>query len=191
LIMACINGNLEEVKKIIENDSHSLEEIIDGWSLLHIAVINNKLEIIKLLLDYGKMNINIKNPKNGYTPIYLACQMGYKMILEELIKHQADINSITNDGYTPIEIACSNDYCNIVECLLNEGANKTINTEKEYKLLHIAVENNNISLVKLLLKNNQININIKDSSNWTALHIASRDNYYDIAQYLIRDYHAD
>ena len=146
LIEACINGNTKELDSIISTiDNENLDMLVDGngWSLLHIGVIKNKLKIVNYLLENG-MDVNIKNIDNGYTPFHIACQNNSKPILEILMQHGADKNAKTNDDHSGIEIACSNNNNEIVKYLLDNNVDVRLDTNKEYKLLHIAVVNNNL-----------------------------------------------
>ena len=47
------------------------EKKCDGFSVLHIACLNNHFEIVKVLIENGNLNINIKND-SGQTPLHLA-----------------------------------------------------------------------------------------------------------------------
>ena len=51
----------------------------DGWSALHLAVANNRLSTIKLLISFGA-NINTKN-NNDMSPLDTAKFFGYHDII--------------------------------------------------------------------------------------------------------------
>jgi len=188
LHIVCMNGDIQQLNTLIHEEKVDLnEKTIDGWSALHIAVSNNKIEIVKCLLDHG-VDKNIEN--EDYNPLYIASQNGFNDIVKLLVEYGADINKLTN-GWSAIQIACSNGHYQTVEYLLNQGANIHLKTAEEYKLLHIATEENNLCMVELLLKQGHVNVNTKNAGGWTALHIVARENFYGLARYLIKYGHAD
>nr|XP_054768451.1 E3 ubiquitin-protein ligase MIB2-like [Lytechinus pictus] len=66
----------------------------DGYNVLHIAAVNNHVEVMKSLLaieDNG-LCIEAKNSE-GQTALHLASHEGYSESIEYLISLRADINS--------------------------------------------------------------------------------------------------
>jgi len=188
LHIVCMNGDIKQLNNLINEEHVDLnEKTVDGWSALHIAVSNNKYEVVKCLLDHG-VDKNVEN--DNYSPLYIASQNGFNDIVKLLVDSGADINKLTN-GWSAIQIACSNGHYQTVEYLLSQGANIHLKTTEEYKLLHIATEENNLCMVELLINKGHVNINAKNSGGWTALHIVARENFYGLAKYLIRYGHAD
>ena len=89
LINACQLGFCKIAKLLIENDASLNLQDVDGNTALHWAVINNKTDIVQMLLDDKRCILNIKNRK-GMTPIALAFQGNHldiaKMISDEMTK---------------------------------------------------------------------------------------------------------
>lgn len=127
LVTACRNNDLDfltESQQLArrvdylfsnKNKDSKLEESI---SLLHIACIENKPEVVKLLLERGA-NPDIKLPKSGLTPIELVCTN--KQVHPELVEvlasylfaHRLEVNashSVTAANYpkdfTLLQLAC-------------------------------------------------------------------------------------
>ncbi|ORX59112.1 ankyrin [Piromyces finnis] len=188
LHILCMNGDIKQLNKLIDEGKVDLnEKTVDGWSALHIAVSNNKYEVVECLIHHG-IDKNIEN--DHYSPLYIASQNGFNDIVKLLVDHGADIDKVTDD-WSAIQIACSNGHYQTVEYLLSQGADIHLKTIEEYKLLHIATEENNLCMVELLLNKGHVNVNAKNSGGWTALHIVARENFYGLAKYLIRYGHAD
>lgn len=62
------SSNAEEIKKSINFDLRNHHRKNELRTALHLAVNNNDIEIIQLLLDNQKIDINSKD-ENGSTPI--------------------------------------------------------------------------------------------------------------------------
>ena len=95
---------------MIINDPYLEQEYIqnknyrdtENNSNLHIAVINNSIELVKYFLNKN-YDINQIN-KNGQTALHLACELGYENIMNLLIEKGADINIKDNKGRKPLDI---------------------------------------------------------------------------------------
>lgn len=63
----------------------------DGNTPLHVAVQNNAIEIIKVLLDHKNVKINKRN-EESHSPLYLACFNGNPDIIKILIEKGAKLD---------------------------------------------------------------------------------------------------
>lgn len=72
-------------------DTNINEENSTGCYLLHFAVDDGLTEIAKLLIDRGKMPINMLD-HHGWSPLHLAAGHNYLDSLKLLIKNGADVN---------------------------------------------------------------------------------------------------
>ncbi|KAL9488088.1 hypothetical protein ACSS6W_000365 [Trichoderma asperelloides] len=70
-----------------------------GWSPLNFAAARGNAEMVRLLLDTGRVDVNV-NPEDGQPPLAAAAVKGYKDVFDLLISHP-DID---------IEITLSCDY---------------------------------------------------------------------------------
>ena len=165
-------SSISSLSKIIESkDYKKIEEVIkkniskinnlnkNGFSPLHISVINNNIKLIELLLKYGA-NPNIVSKKNKQTPLHLA-YLNYrnnsKNIIKLLIDHGANDNILDFNNKKP------SDYKNI---------NNLKNKEKNIS------SNNNIIKIKKEIKKNGYKgntYNLKDSKD-NSLVVITMDN---------------
>jgi ankyrin repeat protein len=114
-IELCENGQLEEIKKIIEKLPRS--DIMDcyGTTPLTGAIIHNQIQIVKYLIEAG-FDIDEKGA-DGYTPLTEACHLNYTSIVKYLLGKGAD-KELTNDhGEKAIDIAIKNGNTEIIELL--------------------------------------------------------------------------
>lgn len=122
---------------------------------IFIAIQNNNLEAVKLLLSYGA-SVNVKN-LNLETPLHQACTNinsstnNYPEIVEILFKHGADIEAKTSGDYTPLHCASSHGALDIVKILLQHGANVNALTWKNELPLDLAKCYKYIDVVEFLI----------------------------------------
>ena len=76
-------------------------KIINGGSLLHIAVVYNCFNVVSFLLEECS-GIDVKD-NNSQTPLHLACLSGHIQITHYLIQHDADLYAVDKYGYAPYE----------------------------------------------------------------------------------------
>ena len=129
-----------------------------GNSYLHLAVIYQLDNIIKLLLKKG-ININLQN-NNGNTPLHFAYNTGDIKFIALLIENNADLNIKNNDGLIPEEIRKDslNDNIN-----LNKNLDKS-NNSNDIKANDYNNNNNEEYDNTLLSDKNKINKTIQ--MNW-------------------------
>jgi len=90
----------------------------DKVELLFTATKHRKIDIIKFLLEYCNVNVNIK--QSGKTVLHLACENNNKELVKFLISNNADINLSTDEGKTPLYIACEKDNKYIVKYIIKK-----------------------------------------------------------------------
>ncbi|KAF0976403.1 hypothetical protein FDP41_004302 [Naegleria fowleri] len=116
--------------------------ILKQLTPLETACYNGHLEIVKVLLEFPRIDVN----RSVDCPLYYACEQGHLEIVKLLLQAK-DVD--VNKG-TPLYAACKNGHVEIVKLLLNvEG----INVYKCYPL-QIALENRQMEVLKVLLVHN-------------------------------------
>eukprot|EP00053_Salpingoeca_punica_P008260 m.74593 g.74593 ORF g.74593 m.74593 type:complete len:953 (-) comp14519_c0_seq1:63-2921(-) len=73
-------------------------------SALHIAVLYNRLDIVRLLLETYKVDPN-RTDRNNRTPLHIACMRGFAEICQMLMHNGADTALRDRGGNTPEELA--------------------------------------------------------------------------------------
>lgn len=74
-----------------------------GDTPLHIAVVQNDLEAIELIVDAGG-DVNATD-EEGYTPLHEAVEQGNDSAVHLLLRLGASVNAKKNNGYTPCDLA--------------------------------------------------------------------------------------
>ena len=159
------------------------------------AVCENKLEVVKELLNSKKIWINRRNEDDdGFTPLHGACLKGYgemvKLLLENAIskKNTIHLNSFDCNGCRPIYYAIKGNHIDIVRQLIDleiVEVNCIINDEGNTSL-HFACQIGELEMVQLLLEK-KANINAVNDYGDTPLHVAVYKDHKNIVKLLISE----
>ena len=84
------------------------QDITNGLCALHQIVIKNKIEIVKMLINYGA-NINIQD-YYGNTAVHYCISEENIEILQLLLQYDPNLNLIDIDGNTPLHLYLKNSY---------------------------------------------------------------------------------
>ena len=155
-------------------------------TLLMYACLYNDIKLIEMFINKKSINCVDKNGKNAL--FYLLSKQNTSPtfdketanIIRLLIKNGININCISKFEQgnkifkqSPLSLAANNNYFISFQELLNNGANLNFITEpEEDTILHIAVKKINHELIKLILKSNNINLEIKNKEGKTARDLA-------------------
>jgi len=127
---------------------------------LHLAVIQQNLEAIRLLIKKG-MPINSVN-KDGNTALHLAYYLNFVDIINCLLAFNADVNIKNNKGLIPEEITPTNDISKIagfdVSMNLEVTYDDELKFDKKYKTMEVNHSIKRIIQKKNSNKNNNNNI---------------------------------
>lgn len=76
----------------------------DGYTALHLAALNNHVEVAELLVHHGKANMDLQNV-NLQTALHLAVERQHTQIVRLLVREGANLNIPDKDGDTPLHEA--------------------------------------------------------------------------------------
>jgi ankyrin repeat protein len=145
-----------------------------GCTLLHIAVLSKRIDIVKNAIT--DTNINLKDIY-GESPLFKAAMCGYHKIGEELIKHGADVNLINLDTQSPLMAASRSNKPKMIELLLKNGADPNYQDSHKLNALINALKWKYHQTVSALIEGGA-DVNSKDNRDMTCLMIVclSRDH---------------
>ena len=116
------NNDINLAEKIIADDIFAVNgQNHFGLTPLHIAVKNNNLSFVELLLKSGA-DIDSEDNK-GRTPLFYAIAEKNLTITKYLILNGADYEYSTRFGFQPIHQAAKSGALNILKFLINLGVN--------------------------------------------------------------------
>jgi ankyrin repeat protein len=156
----------------------------DGNTSLHLATVNDCIEIVKLLLEKGA-NIEAKD-SNDLTPLHCASLNGNLKLVKLLLEKGANIEAKDIYDLTPLHRVVETGHIETVKLLLEKNANIEAKDSFNLTPLHRVVETGHIETVKLLLEKNA-NIEAKDSGGHTPLHHAAYHGHIEIVRLLLEE----
>ncbi|VEN51721.1 unnamed protein product [Callosobruchus maculatus] len=106
-VWAIKNGDLEQVKDIIEKKSVNVNEEVDGRPLILYAADYGQVDVIDYLITAGA-DVNSKD-KHGITAILAAIWEGHKDCVKLLLEKGAKREGVAPDGKTYLESAENNE----------------------------------------------------------------------------------
>ncbi|KAG4100466.1 ankyrin repeat-containing domain protein [Neocallimastix lanati (nom. inval.)] len=180
------NNSLELVKRYIEKGMNV--NFMDNYkrTLLHKAVLFNKFDIVKYLVNNEAININAQDI-NQYTPLLLAVEKSLINIAELLIKKSIEKDNTGNTlnimGNEIINNTNTNNGFGI-NCRNFFSFQNNINNQISKTPLYEASKNGSFDIVKLLVEN-KASLNKKASNGISPINIAFQNDYIDIVKYLI------
>ncbi len=201
---ACENGNLEVIKLLLEYNADPKARNNDGRTPLHAVCSNGDESIASLLMESDsadKFAMLNATDKGGWTPLHEACENFHFLLVELLLKNQADPNVKNFCGWTPLHAACKNGRESlatssfksprgngrdiVVKLLLLYEANPNAADFCGWTPLHEACKHGLVSIVKLLLQYGA-EPNATTKNGWTILHEASKFGHEAIITILLK-----
>jgi E3 ubiquitin-protein ligase mind-bomb len=102
------------LNKINQQEKHWLidEKKEDGFGALHLACLNNYYDVVKLFLENGYLNVNLKNA-NQQTPLHLAVERLNYDIVKLLLDFKCSPPACNQSNSTSVANLCANKLCNV------------------------------------------------------------------------------
>ncbi len=107
----------------------------NGDTALSVAIHENKIDLVKLILDKGA-DVNLlsfsNNYNNEYSPLMIAVENGNKEIVKLLIKNGADVNLVNSSSMSALMTATDDRHktaplkIEIMKILIHAGANPNL-----------------------------------------------------------------
>ncbi len=143
--------------------------------------------LIMIALNSGA-DPNAKN-QNGHSAFHFAVHIGNLAVIDVLIHHGADVNVFTNNnGFdrSPLHIAVIDQNLRVVKRLIFEGADLDAFDSNKNTPLHIAAAFGYRDIVRALLKEEHINIFLRNLSGKTSFDFAFEYQRLDIQALFLR-----
>jgi ankyrin repeat-rich membrane spanning protein len=149
LIKAAERGDLEELRRLVQQDRLLLDAEWTGRSPLTAAANGGRLEVVRYLLDEGT-DINLR-AVGWVSAIEAACKEGRLEVVSLLLARGASTRARQGD-LSPLMLASSKGHTEIVELLLAHGCGdidaQGLNGDEA---LHYACFNGRAGVVRALL----------------------------------------
>ena len=169
---AIMQGNAEEVQRLLAAGTEVDVRDNYGNTALHDAAFSGHLAIVTLLLEAGA-DVNVRN-EQGETALHKVVSTG----------HLERIASRKQGGAAVLQDAIHYNHSAIVNRLLAAEADVNVRNDRGETALHKAAWSANPAIVKLLLEAG-IEVNARERAGETALHRAARSGHSEIVKLLL------
>lgn len=163
---ACSLGNIDEVKRNIENKIVDINtpEKYEQFTGLHMACQHQKTQVIEYLLN-NNANVNCINGL-GETPIVLALKVDKKQHKKQTQLDPTDAENRNKTVKLLIEAGAD----------LDIGYSKDVDSKSKPKAIHCAVILGDCNIIRKLVTKSPALINQKDEFGQYPMHYASKYN---------------
>ncbi len=172
LLWACIRGQLEVARLLVERGADVNLAQGDGWTPLHAAVCDGNdaahIGITRLLLEHGA-KLEARNGI-GWTALHAAALKGNTATMGVLLEQKADVGAKDNTGGTALHIAAEQGRIEAVALLLDKGADAGVKDKTGKSPAERALANAYVPVVERLLASKQVSLQIENVAFADALH---------------------
>ncbi|XP_048245484.1 ankyrin-1-like [Haliotis rufescens] len=173
-------------ESLIIDNIHLHHNIVDGYTILHLAALSQNVKLMQSLLNYSTVNVHVRSVSE-FTPFLAAVATGNVDMMDILIAAGSDVNHQTFTGkMSALYLASSKNDIATVKYLLNHGANVDLKGMDDSTALHLAILVDHQNMVKLLIQNGA-RIDTKDPLGITPMHLACRAGNTEILNMLLEN----
>ncbi|XP_065333958.1 tyrosine-protein kinase Shark [Cloeon dipterum] len=112
-------GKNEILQRLIQENASVNCRDTAGYTPLHYAAQANLPLTVRILVQQGRANVQVRHPDTGWVPLHDAASRGNAAVVSELLALNAPSRPRSNDGQTPAEVAAANGHKRC-ESLLHE-----------------------------------------------------------------------
>jgi|GEM_PF-4510839 len=168
---AAREGQLTNVRSLLDKGYDVDARDSKGKSPLHEAVSNGHLDITKLLLERGA-NVDARESGGG-SPLHAAVSNGHLDITKLLLERGANVAARESGGESPLHAAVSNGHLDITKLLLERDAYLEAPGKYGVTPLGYAAKHGEFQSAQLLIRAGA-NINARSNGGITIMHLAAR-----------------
>lgn len=152
LLFAAAMGHRDTCSALICRGADvSHKDAVYGQSPLQLAAAHGHGEVVRLLLETGRVDPNIKS---GGSALHMAARLGYLQVARLLLEAGADPEiANTHTGETPLSQAAALGHIPLVSLLLQSGAKVEHGDNRGWTPLHHAVKHGRKRTIDVLLRN--------------------------------------
>lgn len=156
LVRAVVDGRINEVRRLLgagADPNATGPGVTTGTEdpLLLIALIRHRPMIALALLDAGA-DPDSRRTIGGQTALWWAASLGYRDVVDGLIRRGAGIDAGERHGPTPLVNACVAGEVEVVRMLLAAGADPSARVSDGRAVLDLAVRGGRPEILAMLLE---------------------------------------
>ncbi|NXM71702.1 ANKE1 protein, partial [Serilophus lunatus] len=190
-LLQCVHQrDKDQIEKLVQKGFPNLinyTEPKEGYSALHLASIKNDTDMCRFLLEQGA-HPNIHD-QMGRTPAMRAAELGHEVVLELLVKANADMTAVDNEGkgilFYCLSPTTRHSHC--MQIALEYGADvNNSTTEGRSLLLYASEQACDVKEMCLTFLERGANPNAKDpATGRTAVMEATREGAVEVVRGLL------
>jgi ankyrin repeat protein/GTPase SAR1 family protein len=180
------NENWPFLKEFVETELLSNDPEFQGSSIspFVLALASGFTDAMAHLIREGSFDMEDRSFVNR-TPLFWACFLESKDIVELLVDNGADINARCQQGQVPLHISVENGSNRITEFLISRGADVSMVDDERQTPLNLASESGNTKLARQLIDSGA-DVSHETADGFTPLSMASGEGYVELAKLLIK-----
>ncbi|KAH9127103.1 hypothetical protein AeMF1_002545 [Aphanomyces euteiches] len=182
LLEAAKAGNLESVRKLLNDHADVNFNDENGRTVLHWASWLGRFVVIKELLARGA-SVNAAS-NNGETALHVASLHGHSEVVNALLARGASVDATRYDAWTALHLASKYGRLDIVKELLARGASVDLANNDGWTALHLASREGHLDIVKELLARGA-SVDAANKYGETALFLASMYGHFEVVKELL------
>ena len=179
---ACGAGELDVVKMLVEAGAGVRATEEGGEICLDSAAYNGHTETVRYLVGLFQVEVNHSNDES-FTALHSASE--HTDVVQVLIDAGADIEAMNFEDRSPLQWACITGVLDVVKVLVRAGAGVCVTDSRGCACLAQASANGCTDIVRYLLCLPEVDVNLRNDDNKTALQRAVDMNRTDIVHLLI------
>ncbi|KAH8725574.1 ankyrin repeat-containing domain protein, partial [Phaeosphaeriaceae sp. PMI808] len=158
-----------------------------GRTPLLIAIRSGKSDVVDYMLRSAEIDVTIQDHKRK-TMLTVAIERGHiDMVVRFLLEYNNELGIWKSDDMVLVSNKDSTDE-EIWDMLLNAHIPLFNGTDRKIELLlHAVAKHGNIPMLSCLLQSDQIDINLRSRTGWTALHLSARKGHTECVELLLQD----
>ena len=184
------SGNCELVAYFAEILTDIHVKTNDGRNCLHIAALDEHLNLCKMLIDKHNVDVNVAD-KRGWTAVHFSAQSGNCQLVAYFAEMGTDVHLKTNDGSNCLNIAAYQGHLNLCKMLIDKHKVDLHMTDNDgWTALHYSAQSGNCELVAYFAEMG-IDIHLKTNDGRNCLHIAALKGHLNLCKMLIDKHKVD
>ena len=153
---------------------------------LQWACTGNHVDIVRCLLDACQINPDACDD-DGVTPLMLASAQGHIDVVTLLIHRNADVNKTDADGRTSLHHAVCHNRVRVADVLIRHGKARldVVEMATGATPLSYAALGGHLAIARCLVEHG-CSLDVQNREGDTALHVACREEWDEVAVLLVR-----
>ncbi|XP_071084412.1 ankyrin repeat domain-containing protein 50-like isoform X2 [Haliotis cracherodii] len=190
VMKAAEKGHKDVLDLLIRNGCEVTITDDNGNNILHVACIGGHVEMVKVVLSHGLVDINSRG-QYGRTPVIMAAGCLHQDLVELLVTEVADVKTVDDDGNNILHVACIGGHIGVVKYVLSLNV-VDINSKGQCKRTPVRmVDFRTHRNVFDLLVSNRADLSQVDDKGENILHVACLEGHLDLVKDIVTNHRVD